>query len=301
MIRSNRASRPSRSGFTLIELLVVIAIIALLISILLPSLQNARQTANIAACMANLRELGKTAQFYMDDENKPTQPWHLGFIYGSTYVSEFVFGGFSAPINNPAFPNGDWFRVPTELRPYNKYIAPGVGSNNNSGGGAGGIIKAYVCPSDRINLAPLVGSPASSIPVEEVPSWQYNGNSFSINWYWPEGPPWNGDGSVYQNAAPGFRFHAAGEKMLAKKLGGTAARFPLFYENHMNAFMYEARPRSMGNNGSGYPLMRGSHNRWSSYSMQFFDGHAEHRFVDTRFTDDEGRNTWAEPGTVRGY
>src|SRR6185369_1575097 len=90
---------PSKSaGFTLIELLVVIAIIALLISILLPSLQNARQTANIAACVANLRELHKTANFYMDDEQRPTLPWHLGFIYGSTYVSEFIYGGFSAPI-----------------------------------------------------------------------------------------------------------------------------------------------------------------------------------------------------------
>lgn len=307
MTRSKVGARISIKGFTLIELLVVIAIIALLISILLPSLQNARQTANIAACMANLREFGKTAQFYMDDEGKTTQPWHLGelgTLYGATWQSEFVWGGFSAPINHPAYPNGDWFKIPTELRPFNKYIAPGVGSNSNVGGGAGGIIKTYVCPSDRINVAPLVDANLTVIPVEEVPSWQYNGNSFAINWYWPEGPPWNGDSSVYDNAPTGptpYKFYRAGEKLLAKKLGGVAARFPLFYENHMNAFMYQARPHGMSANGSSLPLMRGSHNRWSSYSMQFFDGHAEHRFVDTRFTDDEGRNTWAEKGTERGF
>ncbi len=296
--------RSTKKGFTLIELLVVIAIIALLISILLPSLQNARQTANIAACLANMREIGKTAQFYIDDENKATMPWHLGDIYGSVWQSEFVWGGFSAPLNNPAYLNGDWYVVPTEVRPFNKYIAPGVGSNNNTGGGNGGIIKTYVCPSDRINVAPLVDSSLTVIPVEEIPSWQYNGNSYAINWYWPEGSPWNGDTTVYENspvANPPYRFHRAGEKMLAKKLGGNAARFPLFYENHLNAFMYQARPHSMGPTGSGLPLMRGSHNRWSAYSMQFFDGHAEHRFIDTRFTDDEGRNTWAERGTEKGY
>jgi len=66
-----------RKAFTLIELLVVIAIIALLMAILMPALNRAKEQARAVACRSNLKQVGIAAQMYADSWNNrvPRGAW----------------------------------------------------------------------------------------------------------------------------------------------------------------------------------------------------------------------------------
>jgi prepilin-type N-terminal cleavage/methylation domain-containing protein len=78
---SPRHLATARRAFTLVELLVVIGIIALLIAILLPSLNKARQAALQVACLSNLRQIGMGFTLYAQG-NKGN--WPVTYTYDNT-------------------------------------------------------------------------------------------------------------------------------------------------------------------------------------------------------------------------
>ena len=69
-----------RRGFTLIELLVVIAIIAILMSILFPVFESARENARSSTCMSNIKQIGMAALMFVQDNDDNVVP----YLYDAT-------------------------------------------------------------------------------------------------------------------------------------------------------------------------------------------------------------------------
>ncbi|MCY2953862.1 MAG: prepilin-type N-terminal cleavage/methylation domain-containing protein [Planctomycetota bacterium] len=106
MRRNTRQTR----AFTLVELLVVIGIIALLIAILLPALQKAKEQANKIACAANLRSIGQGLTLYVADWRY--YPGHCQFLSGNAVaifpsrlrkIAKIGRGTFYCPSQDPSF------------------------------------------------------------------------------------------------------------------------------------------------------------------------------------------------------
>ena len=69
-MKKNTTRKSARRGFTLIELLVVISIIAILMALVLPAIQSAREAARATQCRNNLRQFGIALYAWSDSDSK---------------------------------------------------------------------------------------------------------------------------------------------------------------------------------------------------------------------------------------
>jgi prepilin-type N-terminal cleavage/methylation domain-containing protein len=135
--------RPQLRGFTLVELLVVIAIIGVLVALLLPAVQSAREAARRAQCTNNLKQIGIAIHNYEDSwKALPPGNYHgvfgswvlhlLPYVEQSTLHSRFVNSGGMQTFRTGGIRYGGTENLPVTTTQ----------------------LKGYVCPSDTKSAQP---------------------------------------------------------------------------------------------------------------------------------------------------
>ncbi len=173
--------RSPKRGFTLIELLVVIAIIAILISLLLPAVQQAREAARRTQCRNNLKQIGLALHNYLD-------------------VFSVVPPAFVSDISTNDTPGGQW-SIHARILPYldqaNLYNQADLTlayDDPANGDIASQRVGTYLCPSEINDRVRTDGTGAA---IHYPINYGYNGGTWNV---WDNGTRVQGNGAFSPNS-----------------------------------------------------------------------------------------------------
>ncbi len=172
-------SRRESRAFTLVELLVVIAIIGILVALLLPAVQAAREAARRSQCLSSLKQLGLAAHNYHATNN--AFPVGATMKVGLTYTESTFFIRLLPYLEEQSLYDRWDFKSP----------ATNVTASESTSRAATRI-SVLICPSDRFEANPFtLAGPESASPGQTSPgavAGMYSGTSYAGNY---------GEGSYY--------------------------------------------------------------------------------------------------------
>lgn len=267
-------------AFTLVELLVVIGIIALLISILLPALNKAREQGKQAACLSNMRQIGSAALMFA---NEHTQHVPLGGeLWGNPLVNGTPFG-----LHDPGQRYWSYYNEGTTTRvmPMNAALAPYLGqtgihtdsaANMTTDLNNGNVRRVFTCPSQAENpqTVTLIGTNTGWTGPNQYCS--YGWNEEVIGW----GQPGDGSGCANHSRARG-QLNRIGHSpadtfyMCDANPRSGSPQWADFYAHPVNVTLADCFNSKNNNNAGG---------DWSQFDLNrhngkicilFMDGHAE--------------------------
>ena len=165
-----------RSGFTLIELLVVIAIIGVLVGLLLPAVQQAREAARRSACSNNMKQQGLAVHNYADvNPEKFPVGWVGEYENGEWHGDEGEGHGFAS-------------RMLPFIEQNNVYKTIDFGAQVSAASNATArttVISTFLCPSDSYGAGDVFspGEEGAGSNDEETPdatpgSTQYSRSNY---------------------------------------------------------------------------------------------------------------------------
>lgn len=177
MFQHSNIKVPSSQGraFTLIELLVVVAIIALLVAIVVPSVQRARDLAKDMLCAVNQRQIAMAWNAYLDDNDNifPRFAMNIQWFYGGK--EPCIATATRAPV--------------LSYRPLNPYLSMRREDEHWA--------KVFQCPGDR----PLRDGQGELAITEGYNTFDYFGNSYMMNYLLMV--PWDSKAKDYVWFGPG--------------------------------------------------------------------------------------------------